>query len=58
MAKKALCVGINNFKNYPSNALKGCINDANDMEALLVKYLGYSKSDIVKLTDKKPPRQI
>jgi metacaspase-1 len=51
MVKKALCVGINNFKNYPSNALQGCINDANDMEALLIKYMGYSPVDIVKLTD-------
>ena len=57
MAKKALCVGINNFKNYPSSALKGCINDANDMEALLMKYLGYSKSDIVKLTDNKATKE-
>jgi len=49
--KKALCVGINNFKNYPSNALQGCVNDANDMEALIIKYMGFSKADIVKLTD-------
>jgi hypothetical protein len=51
MAKKALCVGINNFKNYPGNALQGCVNDANDMEALLKKWLGFSPGDIVKLTD-------
>ena len=51
MAKKALCVGINNFKNYPGSALQGCVNDANDMEALLKKWLGFSPGDIVKLTD-------
>ena len=51
MAKKALCVGINNFKNYPDNALQGCVNDANDMEALLKKWLGFGPGDIVKLTD-------
>lgn len=51
MTKKALCVGINNFKNYTSSALQGCVNDANDMEALLIKYFGYETSDIVKLTD-------
>lgn len=51
--RKALCVGINNFKNYPGNALQGCINDANDMEALLKKYLGFTGADIVKLTDAK-----
>lgn len=49
--KRALCVGINNFKNYPQNALQGCVNDANDMQALLQKYLGFTADDIVKLTD-------
>ncbi len=53
MAKKALCVGINNFKNYPTNALNGCINDAYDMEDLLVKYMGFTGKDIVKLIDKR-----
>ncbi len=51
MAKKALCVGINSFENYPGSALQGCVNDANDMEALLKKWLGFSPGDIVKLTD-------
>lgn len=51
MAKKALCVGINNFKNYPNSALQGCVNDADDMEALLKKWLGFSSGDIVKLSD-------
>jgi metacaspase-1 len=51
MAKKALCVGINNFQNYPGSALQGCVNDANEMEALLRKWLGFSATDIVKLTD-------
>ena len=51
MAKKALCVGINNFKNYPNSALQGCVNDANDMEVLLKKWLGFGPVDIVKLTD-------
>ena len=49
--KRALCVGINNFKNYPQSALQGCVNDANDMQALLQKYLGFTADDIVKLTD-------
>jgi metacaspase-1 len=51
--RKALCVGINNFKNFPGNALQGCINDANDMEALLKKYSGFagSPTDVTKLTD-------
>ncbi len=50
--RKALCVGINKFANLPSrNYLQGCINDANDMAALLTKYLGFSAGDIAKLTD-------
>src|SRR4030043_930912 len=53
MAKKALCVGINNFKNYPSAALQGCINDAQDMKSILQEYLGLTDSDIVTLTDQK-----
>ncbi len=49
--KRALCVGINKFKSYPSATLQGCVNDANDMEAVLTKYWGFTSSDIVKLTD-------
>ncbi len=51
MAKKALCVGINNFVNYPDSALKGCVRDANDMTSLLKKWLGFTAADITKLTD-------
>ena len=49
--KKALCVGINNFKNFPSAALQGCVNDANDMSSLLQKLLGFQAGDISVLTD-------
>jgi len=49
--RKALCVGINHFKNLPSATLQGCVNDANDMSALLQKYLGFGKSDVTVLTD-------
>jgi len=49
--RKALCVGINLYKNYPTSALQGCVNDANDMEALLKQYLGFNGADILKLTD-------
>ena len=51
MAQKALCVGINHFKNYPSAALQGCVNDANDMAALLKDFMGFSSGDITILTD-------
>jgi hypothetical protein len=49
--RRALCVGINKFKNYSSATLQGCVNDANDMSALLQKLLGFASSDITTLTD-------
>ena len=51
MSRKALCVGINNFKNYPSAALQGCVNDANDMKGILKDFLGFKEADITVLTD-------
>jgi hypothetical protein len=51
MKRKALCVGINNFKNYPSAALQGCVNDANEMSSLLTGLLGFSDEDVTMLTD-------
>ncbi len=51
--KKALCVGINTFKNYPASSLQGCVNDANDMSALLQNLLGFQAADITVLTDAK-----
>jgi len=49
--RKALCVGINQFKNYPSATLQGCVPDANNMSSLLQKLLGFTSSDITLLTD-------
>lgn len=54
--RKAVCVGINQYKNYPKSNLQGCVNDVADMESILTKYLGFkgssgTDSDIVKLTD-------
>ncbi|NTV92362.1 MAG: caspase family protein [Chlorobiaceae bacterium] len=51
MAKKALCVGINKFKNYASATLNGCVNDANEMKSLLVDYFGFTKNSIKILTN-------
>ena len=51
MAKKALCVGINNFKNYPASALQGCVNDAQDMKSVLKEFLGFTDADITTLAD-------
>lgn len=49
--RRALCVGINKFKNYPSAALQGCVNDAKDMAALHKELLGFTNADITVLTD-------
>jgi metacaspase-1 len=49
--RRALCIGINHFKNYPSATLQGCVNDADDMSALLQKFLGFQSSDITVLHD-------
>jgi len=50
-SRKALCVGINIFKNYPSATLQGCVNDVDDMTNILKKYLGFSDQEIVRLTN-------
>lgn len=49
--RRALCVGINQFKNYPGAALQGCVPDANNMSALLQNLLGFTGSDITVLLD-------
>ena len=49
--RRALCVGINQLKNYPQSALQGCINDARNMQRLLGDFLGFGSSDITVLTD-------
>lgn len=49
--RKALCVGINNFQNYPSAALRGCINDVNDMANILEEFYDFTECDIIKLMD-------
>ncbi|HEX2919524.1 MAG TPA: caspase family protein, partial [Edaphobacter sp.] len=57
MAVKALCVGINQFKNYPQLTLRGCVNDAHDMATTLKTYLGFTDNDIITLTDSQATKQ-
>ncbi|TDL26325.1 peptidase C14 [Rickenella mellea] len=55
--KKALCIGINYVGQ--SAELKGCINDAQNVQQFLCRQLGYKTEDIVMLTDDaRNPRQI
>lgn len=49
--RRALCVGINNFQNYPQAALQGCVNDAHNMSSVLREYLGFTGGDITLLAD-------
>ena len=51
--KKALCVGINKFKNFSDHNLQGFVNDANDMAGVLKEFLGFKAADITLLTDTK-----
>jgi metacaspase-1 len=51
MSRKALCVGINNFKNFSDTALKGCTNDADDMKGILKDFMDFEEADIMVLTD-------
>ena len=55
--RKALCVGINNFKNYPQFALRGCVNHTKDMSNIINKGLGFDKSDITILTDEQATKK-
>ena len=50
-SRRALCVGINQFKNYPGSNLHGCINDAQDMAGVLSKLLSFGSADIKLLKD-------
>ncbi|KAH8100814.1 caspase domain-containing protein [Cristinia sonorae] len=56
--RKALCIGINYIKQ-PQAELKGCINDARNVQRFLQERFGYKQEDIVVLTDDaQNPRQI
>ena len=57
MSAKALCVGINLYKNYPQATLQGCVNDAHDMASILKTFLGFKDSDISILTDAQATKQ-
>lgn len=47
--KKALLVGINNFRNV--NGLQGCVNDSLNMKSLLMTLFGFNSTDIHQLAN-------
>jgi len=52
MTAKALCVGINEFAHLPQASwLNGCVNDADDMAAMLRKRPGFGRGSITVLKD-------
>ena len=57
MTRRALCVGINEFKSLPmSSWLSGCVNDANDISKALRK-LGFTARNITVLRDKEATKK-
>jgi hypothetical protein len=52
MNQFALCVGINRFENLPmASWLNGCVNDADDISAMLGRAFGFADTSITVLTD-------
>ena len=49
--RRALCVGINTFKNLPSATLQGCVNDAVQMKGILKDFLGFADANVTVMTD-------
>ncbi|KAI0033065.1 peptidase C14, caspase domain-containing protein, partial [Vararia minispora EC-137] len=55
--KKALCIGVNYFGTNAE--LRGCINDARNIQRFLVQNYGYNEKDMVMLTDDaRDPRSV
>ena len=50
MAKRALCVGINDYPLADMD-LKGCVNDANDWATVLTEHYDFARSDVTLLLD-------
>jgi len=50
MAKKACCVGINDYP-YDGSDLNGCINDAKAWAELLASHFDFARSDITLISD-------
>jgi len=50
MAKKAVCVGINDYP-YDGSDLNGCVNDAEAWAELLVEHYDFARPDVSLITD-------
>jgi len=56
MAKKALCVGINDYP-VEGGDLAGCVNDANAWADLLVDRFGFARSSVKMLIDRRAKKR-
>jgi len=56
MAKRAVCVGINDYP-IPGNDLMGCVNDAEAWRALLVEEFEFPDSNVTVITDSDATRR-
>ncbi len=55
MAKRALLIGINNYKNFQN--LRGCINDTKSMRKILMNYLGFEAENIRVIVDDRATKE-
>jgi len=55
--KKALTIGINQYQFFPQYALRGCINDAQNMSTVLREYLNFKDSDITVLQNSEATKE-
>ncbi len=51
MAKKAFCVGINEYPSLEDGDLNGCVNDARAWAKLLTGHFDFHKSEVEVITD-------
>lgn len=55
--KRALLVGINNYKDSSIPDLQGCVNDVTNMYDICKKYWGYKNEGIVIITDNRATKK-
>ena len=56
MAKKAVCVGINDYPGEGSD-LRGCVNDAKAWAELLIEHFGFDRADVRLILDSKATKK-
>lgn len=52
MAKRALLIGVNRYQILGAD-LRGCVNDVQNMQRVLINFFGFAKKDIKTLVDGK-----